>query len=262
MDEHVRIWKMEDVKIDNVTDSVGALGIAGPHSANVLASLTDVSLSDDEFPFLHARKISVSGIPVTALRVSYTGELGWELYHDRKHTAALYSQLLRFGEPYGIKDFGTYALNSLRIEKGFRLWGADMTVDTNPFEAGLGPFVRMKKPSDFVGKAALQQILSEGLSRKLVHLAVDAPDVDPEGNETVWCSDKASGRLHNFRILRSPGRGKSGHGICPNVPRYPRKRGASGASGQALLGHSVAISASACASQEEETTENEQLIGN
>lgn len=193
MDEHVRIWKMEDVKIDNVTDSVGALGIAGPHSANVLASLTDVSLSDDEFPFLHARKISVSGIPVTALRVSYTGELGWELYHDRKHTAVLYSQLLRFGEPYGIKDFGTYALNSLRIEKGFRLWGADMTVDTNPFEAGLAPFVRMKKPSDFVGKAALQQILSEGLSRKLVHLAVDAPDVDPEGNETVWCSDKVVG---------------------------------------------------------------------
>ncbi|KAL1420930.1 hypothetical protein MTO96_004300 [Rhipicephalus appendiculatus] len=125
---------MEDVKIDNVTESVAALGIAGPHSANVLASLTDVPLSDDKFPFLHARNISISGIPVTALRVSYTGELGWELYHDRKHTAALYSQLLRFGEPYDITDFGTYALNSLRVEKGFRLWGADMTVDTNPFE--------------------------------------------------------------------------------------------------------------------------------
>lgn len=193
MDDHLRLWKMDDVKIDNVTDSVAALGIAGPHSANVLASLTDVPLSDDKFPFLHARRMSVSGIPVTAMRVSYTGELGWELYHDRKHTAALYNQLLRFGEPYDIKDFGTYALNSLRIEKGFRLWGADMTVDTNPFEAGLGPFVRMKKAADFIGKAALQQILSEGLSRKLVHLAVYAPDVDPEGNESVWCSDKVVG---------------------------------------------------------------------
>ncbi|XP_065303006.1 dimethylglycine dehydrogenase, mitochondrial-like isoform X1 [Dermacentor albipictus] len=193
MDDHLRLWKMDDVKIDNVTDSVAALGIAGPHSANVLASLTDVPLSDDKFPFLHAREISVCGIPVTAMRVSYTGELGWELYHDRKNAAALYNQLLRFGEPYDIKDFGTYALNSLRIEKGFRLWGADMTVDTNSFEAGLGPFVKMKKAADFIGKAALRQILSEGLSRKLVHLAVYAPEVDPEGNESVWCSDKVVG---------------------------------------------------------------------
>ncbi|KAK8758858.1 hypothetical protein V5799_003507 [Amblyomma americanum] len=175
MDEHVKLWQLENVKIDNVTDRVSALGIAGPHAANVLASLTDVSLEDDKFPFLHAREITVSGIPVAAMRISYTGELGWELYHDKEHTSALYNELLTIWRA------------------GFRLWGADMTVDSNPFEAGLGPFVRMKKATEFVGKAALQQILREGLKRKLVHLAVEAPDVDPEGNETVWCSNKVVG---------------------------------------------------------------------
>ncbi|XP_077555490.1 dimethylglycine dehydrogenase, mitochondrial-like [Haemaphysalis longicornis] len=193
MDEHLELWQVTDVEIRNVTDSVAALGIAGPHSASVLGTLTSASLDDEKFPFLHAREITICDIPVTALRVSYTGELGWEMYHDRKHTATLYNELLRSGQQYGIKDFGTYALNSLRIEKGFRLWGADMTVDTNPFEAGLDPFIKMKKPADFVGKTALQQILREGLTRKLVHLFVNAPEVDPEGNESVWCYDKVVG---------------------------------------------------------------------
>lgn len=193
MEDHVREWRIEDVEINNVTDRIAALGIAGPHSANVLSKLTNVSLDDNEFPFLHAREMSVAGIPVTALRISYTGELGWELYHDRTKTSALYEALLDAGQAYGIGDFGTYALNSLRIEKGFRLWGADMTVDSNPFEAGLGPFIRMKKPADFVGKEALQKSLREGFRKKLVHLSVDATEVDPEGNETVWCSGKVVG---------------------------------------------------------------------
>ncbi|CAN8005617.1 unnamed protein product, partial [Ixodes hexagonus] len=193
MEDHLRLWQIEDVKINNVTDQIAALGIAGPHSANVLSKLTDVSLDDEQFPFLHVREMSVAGTPVTALRISYTGELGWELYHERTKTSELYEALLKAGQAYSIGDFGTYALNSLRIEKGFRLWGADMTVDSNPFEAGLGPFIRMKKPADFVGKEALQKSLREGLGRKLVHLSVDAPEVDPEGNESVWCSGKVVG---------------------------------------------------------------------
>ncbi|XP_064474699.1 dimethylglycine dehydrogenase, mitochondrial-like isoform X2 [Ornithodoros turicata] len=182
-----------DVTIQNVTDDIAALGIAGPHSANVLSQLTNVPLDDKTFPFLHARKMSIAEVPVTALRISYTGELGWELYHDRKDTSKLYNALLEAGAPFHIGDFGTYALNSLRIEKGFRLWGADMTVDTNPFEAGLASFVKLKKEAEFIGKQSLKQILQEGPRRTLVHAAVDADDIDPEGNETVWCCNKAVG---------------------------------------------------------------------
>lgn len=193
MEEHLHRFKVPEVTLENVTDEIAALGIAGPHSANVLSGLTNASLEDDQFPFLHARKIDVAGVPVTALRISYTGELGWELYHDRNDTPRLYNALLEAGSCFGIGDFGTYALGSLRIEKGFRLWGADMTVDTNPFEAGLAPFIKMSKPAEFVGKESLRHILREGLRRKLVHLTVATSHVDPEGNETVWCCNKAVG---------------------------------------------------------------------
>ncbi|XP_023211896.1 dimethylglycine dehydrogenase, mitochondrial-like [Centruroides sculpturatus] len=123
----------------------------------------------------------------------FVGELGWELYHKKEDTSKLYSALLEAGKQHGIGNFGTYALNSLRLEKGFRMWGAEMNMDCNPYEAGLDFFIKPHKSSDFVGKRSLHKIMSNGLTRKLALLKIDTEDVDPEGNESVWFCGKIIG---------------------------------------------------------------------
>ncbi|KAI4816958.1 hypothetical protein KUCAC02_009256 [Chaenocephalus aceratus] len=184
-----------DVDITNMTEDIGVLGIAGPNStpAKVLQKLTDEDLSDAGFKFLHCKVIQLAGVSVRAIRISYTGELGWELYIDQKNMAAVYQAMMEAGKDQGIDNFGTYAMSSLRLEKGFRGWGAEMNCDTNPLEAGLEYFIKLNKPADFIGKAALQEIKAKGLKRKLSYLALDTDDVDPEGNETIWLNGKVVG---------------------------------------------------------------------
>lgn len=182
-----------DVSITNHTDEMGALTIAGPASRDILSRLTNADVSNEAFPFMSMQEITVGGVPVRAIRISYTGELGWEFYHDRSETEKLYDALLVAGEPFGIGDFGVYAMNVFRIEKGFRMWGQEMLTDNNPIEAGLSMFIKMKKKCDFIGKEAIQKIKSEGLTRKLVLLKVDTDNIDPEGNETIRLNDKVVG---------------------------------------------------------------------
>ncbi|XP_020511955.1 dimethylglycine dehydrogenase, mitochondrial [Labrus bergylta] len=182
-----------DVDISNVTDGLGVLGIAGPNSRRVLQKLTDEDMSDAGFKFLHCKSIQLAGVPVQAIRISYTGELGWELYIEQKNMAAVYQAMMEAGKDEGIDNFGTYAMNSLRLEKGFRGWGAEMNCDTNPLEAGLDYFIKLNKPADFIGKAALQEIKAKGVRRKLSYITLDTDDIDPEGNETVWHNGKVVG---------------------------------------------------------------------
>ncbi|KAA8584326.1 hypothetical protein FQN60_008111 [Etheostoma spectabile] len=167
-----------DVDISNVTDDIGVLGIAGPNSRKVLQKLTDEDLSDAGFKFLHCKCIQLAGIPVRAIRISYT---------------AVYKAMMEAGKDEGIDNFGTYAMSSLRLEKGFRGWGAEMNCDTNPLEAGLDYFIKLNKPADFIGKAALQEIKVKGLKRKLSYITLDTDDIDPEGNETIWHNGKVVG---------------------------------------------------------------------
>ncbi|TRY65203.1 hypothetical protein DNTS_009427 [Danionella cerebrum] len=115
-----------DVSLMNVTDEIGVLGIAGPRSRAVLQKLTDEDLGDAAFRFLQCKALQVAGIPVQAIRISYTGELGWELYMSMSSMAEVYRALMEAGRQEGIDDFGTYAMNSLRLEKGFRAWGAEV----------------------------------------------------------------------------------------------------------------------------------------
>ncbi|GFQ81700.1 dimethylglycine dehydrogenase, mitochondrial [Trichonephila clavata] len=189
--DHARSWNSR-VDFQNLTDDMACLSIAGPNSRKVLAKLTKEDVTNSAFPFLTAKTMEVADIPVRALRLSYTGELGWELYHSAQHTDALYKALLDAGAEFEIGDFGTYALNTLRLEKGFRMWGAEMNMDSNPLEAGLDYFIRMDK-QDFIGKAALEKILQEGLNRKLVYLKVHSKNVEPDGNESIWCCNKVVG---------------------------------------------------------------------
>ncbi|XP_034403046.1 dimethylglycine dehydrogenase, mitochondrial [Cyclopterus lumpus] len=182
-----------DVDICNVTEDIGVLGIAGPNSRKVLQKLTDEDLSDAGFKFLHCKVVELAGVSVRAIRISYTGELGWELYIEQKNMATVYQAMMEAGKDEGIDNFGTYAMASLRLEKGFRGWGAEMNCDTNPLEAGLDYFIKMNKPADFIGKAAVQEIKAKGLKRKLSYITLDTDDIDPEGNETIWHNGKVVG---------------------------------------------------------------------
>ncbi|XP_059500806.1 dimethylglycine dehydrogenase, mitochondrial isoform X2 [Stegostoma tigrinum] len=181
------------VEIDNVTDEIGVLGVAGPFSRKVLQKLTTADMSGTAFKFLQCKPVTLAGISLTAMRISYTGELGWELYHKRQDTAALYTAIMEAGQEFGIDNFGAYAMNSLRLEKAFRGWGAEMNCDTNAFEAGLDYFIKLNKPVDFIGKQALMNIKKEGVQRKLAYLTMQTDNVDPEGNESVWYEDKVVG---------------------------------------------------------------------
>ncbi|XP_073791697.1 dimethylglycine dehydrogenase, mitochondrial [Danio rerio] len=182
-----------DVCVTNVTDEIGVLGIAGPKSRTVLQKLTSADLSESSFRFLQCRTIELAGATVQAIRISYTGELGWELYMDMRNMSAVYQALMEAGRDENIDDFGTYAMNSLRLEKGFRAWGAEMNCDTNPLEAGLDYFIKLNKPADFIGKQALLEIKAQGLSRRLAFLTLNTDDIDPEGNESVWHNGEVVG---------------------------------------------------------------------
>uniref|UniRef100_A0A674DA58 Dimethylglycine dehydrogenase, mitochondrial n=1 Tax=Salmo trutta TaxID=8032 RepID=A0A674DA58_SALTR len=162
-----------DVDISNVTEDIGVLGVAGPKARDVLQKLTQEDMSDASFKFLHCKPIQLGGVNLRAIRISYTGELGWELYIPHKDMAAVYQAIMAAGEDEGIDNFGTYAMSSLRLEKGFRGWGAEH--------------------ADFIGKAALQEIKAKGLKRKLSYITMDTDDVDPEGNETIWLNGKVVG---------------------------------------------------------------------
>ena len=133
------------VQVRDVTSAWACFGIWGPRARDVLAPLTPQSLANEDFPYMTVREITVGDVPVRALRVTYVGELGWELYCPTEYGAALWRALWEAGEPHGIVAGGYRAIDSLRVEKGYRVWGADITPDETPYEAGLGFAVKLDK---------------------------------------------------------------------------------------------------------------------
>jgi dimethylglycine dehydrogenase len=170
------------VRIDNVTARYGVLTLAGPRSRELLQRLSRDDLSREAFPFFRGRHIEIGSMRILALRVSYVGELGFELHHPLELQRVLYDRLWEAGEELGLVDFGYRALESLRLEKAYRLWGADMSADYTPLEAGLERFVAFGK-GDFVGRDAL---LSREPRIRLSTLVVDADGVDAHGYEPVY----------------------------------------------------------------------------
>lgn len=170
------------VRIDNVTSDLGVLTLAGPRSRELLQRLSSDDLSREAFPFFRTRHLDVAGADVVALRVSYVGELGYELHHPLELQGDLYDRLWDAGADLGLVDFGYRALESLRLEKGYRLWGADMSADYTPLEAGLERFVAFDK-GDFLGREAL---LAREPRIRLCTLVVDAADADAHGYEPVY----------------------------------------------------------------------------
>ncbi len=172
------------VTIEAVTTRLGNLVVAGPESRKVLAQLTDADLSNSAFPWLSARHIEIGYAPVRALRVNFVGELGWELHHPIESQCAIYDALFEAGADAGIADFGLRAMDSLRFEKAYRMWGAELTRETTPLEAGLERFVKFDN-RNFVGREALLRQRDEGLSQKLACLRIDVDRADAKGWEPV-----------------------------------------------------------------------------
>lgn len=173
------------VRLDNVTARSGVMTIAGPRSRELLQRLTRDDLSGEAFPFFRCREVELAQARVLAVRVSYVGELGFELHHPIEVQRHLYDALWEAGEEFGLVDFGYRALESMRFEKCYRLWGADLSADWSPLQAGLDRFVAWDK-GDFVGREALLRERDAGPSHVLSCLVVDADGVDAHGYEPVY----------------------------------------------------------------------------
>ena len=197
-----------DIEIENLTQIRAVLGIAGPRSRDLLQTLTEADLSNQAFPWLSARQIEVAGIEVDALRVSYTGELGWELHHPIEHQALLYDAIKNKGEPLGLVDVGFYAVDSMRLEKGYRAWGVELTIESTPLEAGLQRFV-VTKDREFIGRDGLRAELAASLKRSIVFVEVDAVNADAFGGETIFDGEQIAGVMvsggYGHRVRKSIG---------------------------------------------------------
>ena len=180
----------EQVTIDNVTDDRGVLVLSGPRSRELLSPLTDAELGNEAFPWLRAREITVAGQPVRALRVSYVGELGWELHAPVASLPALYDAIWEAGRRFRIANYGLYAVNSLRLEKGYKAWSTELTNELNMLEADMARFIRFDKP-DFVGKAA--SLEQAPRPYRIVYAEVAATDTDARGGEPVLAGERCIG---------------------------------------------------------------------
>ena len=180
----------ESVRIENVTERRGVLVLSGPHSREALSLLTDADLGNDAFRWLQAREIRVAGQRVRALRVSYVGELGWELHPPIDALPALYDAIWEAGRKFGIANYGLYAVNSMRIEKGYKAWSSELTNELNMLEADMSRFINFGK-ADFTGKAAT--LAQAARPFKIVYAEVSATDTDARGGEPALVEDRCIG---------------------------------------------------------------------
>ncbi len=188
-----RVGEKEQVLIRDITDEVAVLVLAGPKARDVLSQCTNQDLSNEAFPWLTARTASVSAVPgVRLLRVNYVGELGWEIHVPMARAPQVFDALLAAGKPFGIKLFGTYAMNSLRMEKAYRGWGSELTNEVDMFEGGMSRFIRLEKES-FIGKEQSLSKKQRGPRIQLVYLEVENTDSDCMGNEPVTMNGKTIG---------------------------------------------------------------------
>ena len=183
------------------------LVLVGPKSRKVLSQLTSESLDNKDFPWLKGKEIEINKVPVRALRINYMGELGWELHHPMKQMEPLYDAIYEVGKKEKIQNFGTYAVNSLRMEKAYRGWGAELTGEISLVESGMDRFFNLNKKSNFIGSEALRNKLQSGVDIKIVYLEIDVDNADARGNEPVYHNNKIVGVVtsgaYGFRVKKS-----------------------------------------------------------
>lgn len=184
-----------DATLTDVTSGFATLSLMGPHARDVLATLTRDDVSNAGFPFGRVRLLQVAGAPVRALRVTYVGELGWELHVPTEFAVALYEAVMAAGAKFGIINAGYRAIESLRLEKGYRAWGADIGPDHTPLEAGLGWAVKDRKDIPFIGDEAIRAQRQAPLRKVLCGFTVDDPEVVLIGRETIYRNGERVGWL-------------------------------------------------------------------
>ena len=182
------------VTVKNVTAAHGVLVLVGPRARDVLAKVTDADVSNTAFPWLACQHINVGLAPVRALRVNFVGDLGWELHHPIEYQHHIFDHLIAAGEEFDIGHCGMRAMDSLRIEKSYRMWGQDLTREYTALEAGLERFVHLDKGA-FTGREALIKQREEGVPQEFVTLEVhDVENADPIGNEPIYLNGEMVGR--------------------------------------------------------------------
>ncbi|EMA48868.1 MULTISPECIES: GcvT family protein [Halococcus] len=192
----VRSQAPDDIVVNDVTSSLAAMVCTGPDARKTLSKVIDADLSDDEFPFYSSQQTFVKNIPVTALRLSYAGELGWELYTPSEYGERLWEHVMEAGEEFDIRPYGNGALDALRIEKGFRLWGEDLHTEHDPYEAGLGFAVDLD--TDFLGKEAVEAAANGDIDHEVACLTLDDPEKTVLADRPVLPTDgdEAIGYVH------------------------------------------------------------------
>ncbi len=206
---HDRDWLQRHLPADgslglaNVTEDWSCQILAGPASRAILAAVCDADLA---LPWLSLQPATIAGRPVTLFRVSFAGELGWEIHSRIADTAAVFAAVWQAGQGHGLKPFGMWALNALRLEKGYRAWKGDLSTDYSILQSGLERFVKWDKPA-FKGKAALQSEKQAGVAKRFVTLLVEAGDYDAPYMSTLWHGEEKVGETTSggwgFRIGRS-----------------------------------------------------------
>jgi glycine cleavage system aminomethyltransferase T/glycine/D-amino acid oxidase-like deaminating enzyme len=180
---HVRPGR--HVSVTDVSSALAVFGVMGPQSRSLLQRLSRADFSDAAFPFSTSREVDLGYATVRATRITYVGELGWELYVPTEFAVGVYESLRASGVDFGLVQAGYYTINSLRLEKGYRAFGSDLTPDYNPVEAGLLFACKLKTDLDFLGRDVVEKAKTEGVRRRLVSLVVADPDVMMWGGELI-----------------------------------------------------------------------------
>ena len=195
------------VAVADVTDAVAVLGLMGPRSRELLARVSGADLGNAAFPFGASREIALGRASVRASRITYVGELGWELYLPAADAGGVYDALWEAGRDLGLRDAGYYAMETLRLEKAYRAWGRDVTSDDTPWEAGLGFAVRLDKPVPFIGQEALRRRRDAPLTKRLLTFVLEDPAGLPWGDEPILRDGRVVGAVTSAGFGHTLGRG-------------------------------------------------------
>ena len=183
--------------LTNISSGMGVISIMGPMSRALLQSISPNDLSNEAFPFATSQEIELGYAIVRASRITYVGELGWELYVPTEFMTGVYDEIVAAGAPFGLKHCGYHALNALRMEKAYRHWGHDITDEDTPLEAGLTFAVKIDKPGGFIGRDALVLQKESGLRQRLVVFVLKSSEPMLYHNEPIWQGDRIAGYIRS-----------------------------------------------------------------
>jgi len=221
----IQKWMPSDgtVQFENLTNSMGVLVVSGPKARELMTRVSTDDFSAENFKWLSAKNVNVGNAPVNAMRVNFVGELGWELHHPIEYQNHIFDKLMEAGKDLGLKPYGIRAMNSLRVEKSYKLVGTELSIEYSPYESGLDRFVHPNK-GNFIGLEALNKWREKGFENKLVTMEIhNVEDADVLGNNPIYENDKVVGRAtggdFGFRLDKSIALGM----VKPNVATTGQK---------------------------------------